>query len=231
MYLFKPILHTRCKQGFKVGYSFLYLCLFMFYLLYAIKRTGRPRTSPIMLLSCQEIAEARRLPPPPHLNPPHVAHLSHSSTPKRTKKPPCAQQESQCARRLKERIARKGGLRNLSPLPIQFDYFIVTSLAVRTFVVSVPSGITASPPLTAKQARKGHANTPNPTPRPIARPFLFLPSREMLPPIKFTNVPSVARVETKATFRTPALPQPRRFVPVTCVCTGVPALIMIYRQL
>ena len=26
------------------------------------------------------------------------------------KKPPCAQQESQCARRLKERIARKGGL-------------------------------------------------------------------------------------------------------------------------
>ena len=125
----------------------------MFYLLYAIKRTGRPRTSPIMLLSCQEIAEARRLPPPPHLNPPHVAHLSHSSTPKRTKKPPCAQQESQCARRLKERIARKGGLRNLSPLPIQFDYFIVTSLAVRTFVVSVPSGITASPPLTAKQGK------------------------------------------------------------------------------
>ena len=48
----------------------------------------------------------------------------------------------------------------------------------------------------------------------------------MLPPIKFTNVPSVARVETKATFRTPALPQPRRFVPVTCVCTGVPALII-----
>ena len=26
-----------------------------------------------------------------------------------TKKPPCAQQESQCARRLKERIARRGG--------------------------------------------------------------------------------------------------------------------------
>ena len=47
----------------------------------------------------------------PHLNPPHVAHLSHSSTPKHTKKPPCAQQESQCVRRLKERIARKGGLR------------------------------------------------------------------------------------------------------------------------
>jgi len=46
----------------------------------------------------------------PHLNPTHVAHLSHFSTPKRTKKPPCAQQESQCARRLKERIARKGGL-------------------------------------------------------------------------------------------------------------------------
>ena len=44
----------------------------------------------------------------PHLNPTHVAHLSHSSTPKRTKKPPCAQQESQCARRLKERIARGG---------------------------------------------------------------------------------------------------------------------------
>ena len=29
-----------------------------------------------------------------------------------TKKPPCAQQESQCVRRLKERIARKGGLGN-----------------------------------------------------------------------------------------------------------------------
>ena len=28
------------------------------------KRTGRPRTSPIMLLPCHEIAEARRLPPP-----------------------------------------------------------------------------------------------------------------------------------------------------------------------
>lgn len=74
------------------------------------KRTGRPRTFPIMLLPCHEIAEARRLPPPPHLSPTHVVHLSHSSTPKRTKKPPCAQQESQCARRLKERIARKGGL-------------------------------------------------------------------------------------------------------------------------
>lgn len=74
------------------------------------KRTERPRTSPIMLLPCHEIAEARRLPPPPHLTPTHVAHLSHSSTPKRTKKPPCAQQENQCARRLKERIARMGGL-------------------------------------------------------------------------------------------------------------------------
>ena len=49
----------------------------------------------------------------PHLNPTHVAHLSHSSTPNRTKKPPCAQQESQCARRLKERIAQKGGLKSL----------------------------------------------------------------------------------------------------------------------
>ena len=28
------------------------------------KRTGRPRTSPIMLLPRHEIAEARRLPPP-----------------------------------------------------------------------------------------------------------------------------------------------------------------------
>ena len=28
------------------------------------------------------------------------------------KNPPCAQQESQCVRRLKERIARKGGLGN-----------------------------------------------------------------------------------------------------------------------
>ena len=46
----------------------------------------------------------------PHIAPIHVDHLSHSSTPKHTKKLPCAQQESQCARRLKERIARKGGL-------------------------------------------------------------------------------------------------------------------------
>lgn len=38
----------------------------------------------------------------PHISPTHVAHLSHSSTPKRTKKPPCAQQESQCARRLND---------------------------------------------------------------------------------------------------------------------------------
>lgn len=74
------------------------------------KRTGRPREFPIMLLPCHEIAEARRLPPLPHLTPTYVTHFSHSFTPKRTKKPPCAQQESQCARRLKERIARKGGL-------------------------------------------------------------------------------------------------------------------------
>ena len=74
------------------------------------KRTGRPRTSPIMLLPCHEIARSKALATAPHLITPHVVHLSHSSTPKRTKKPPCAQQESQCARRLKERIARKGGL-------------------------------------------------------------------------------------------------------------------------
>ena len=74
------------------------------------KRTGRPRTSPIMLLPCHEIARSKAPATAPHLNPPHVAHLSHSSTPKHTKKPPCAQQESQCARRLKERIAQKGGL-------------------------------------------------------------------------------------------------------------------------
>ena len=42
------------------------------------KRTGRPRTSPIMLLSCHEIAEARRLPPPPHLTSTHIVHLFHS---------------------------------------------------------------------------------------------------------------------------------------------------------
>ena len=40
-----------------------------------------------------------------------------------TKKPPCAQQESQCARRLKERIARKGGLFNYSQ-----SYEIVTPI-------------------------------------------------------------------------------------------------------
>ena len=87
------------------------------------KRMGRPRTSPIMLLLCHEIAEARRLPPPPHQNTAPVVHLSHSSTPKRTKKPPCAQQESQCARRLKERIARKGGLWGL----IQITCFLSNS--------------------------------------------------------------------------------------------------------
>ena len=37
------------------------------------KRMGRPRTSPIMLLPRHEIAEVRRLPPPPHLNPTHVS--------------------------------------------------------------------------------------------------------------------------------------------------------------
>ena len=59
----------------------------------------------------------------PHLSPTHVAHLSHSFTPKRTKKPPCAQQESQCAQRLKERIARKGGLWGL----IQITCFLSNS--------------------------------------------------------------------------------------------------------
>ena len=59
----------------------------------------------------------------PHLNPTHVAHLSHSSTPKRTKKPPCAQQESQCARRLKERSTRMGWLWGL----IQITCFLSNS--------------------------------------------------------------------------------------------------------
>ena len=70
-------------------------------------------------------------------------------------------------------LPERVGLGTYPLFPIQFDYFIVTSLAVRTFVVSVPSGITASPPLIAKQARKGHASTPNLTPRPIARPFFI----------------------------------------------------------
>ena len=74
------------------------------------KRTGLPRTSLIMLLPCHEIARSKAPATVPHLNPTHVVHLFHFSTPKRTKKPPCAQQESQCAQRLKERIARKGGL-------------------------------------------------------------------------------------------------------------------------
>ena len=34
--LFKPILHARCKQGFKVGNSFLNLSLLMLYLLYEL---------------------------------------------------------------------------------------------------------------------------------------------------------------------------------------------------
>ena len=46
----------------------------------------------------------------PHLNPTHVVHPPHSSTPKHMKKPPCTQQESQCAWWLKVRIARGGGL-------------------------------------------------------------------------------------------------------------------------
>ena len=38
-----------------------------------------------------------------------------------TKKPPCAQQESQCARRLKERIARRGGLYSSIAVNISFS--------------------------------------------------------------------------------------------------------------
>ena len=52
-----------------------------------------------VLVTAPHLSSAPCSPPPP---------LSH--TPKRTKKPPGAQQESQCARRLEERIARKSGL-------------------------------------------------------------------------------------------------------------------------
>ena len=71
------------------------------------KRMGRPRTFPIILPAVSRDCRSKALATAPHLPPTYVAHFSHSSTPKRTKKPPCAQQESQCARRLKERIARK----------------------------------------------------------------------------------------------------------------------------
>lgn len=73
----------------------------------------------------------------PHLTPPHVVHLSHSSTPKRTKKPPCAQQESQCARRLKERIARRGGM------GVSNNYWYNSlSYLIRSFFIMSPISIT-----------------------------------------------------------------------------------------
>ena len=58
-----------------------------------------------------EIAEAR-LPPPPHHFPSrsHAARLHSCHHTEAHEKPPHAQQESQCVRRLKERIARMGGL-------------------------------------------------------------------------------------------------------------------------
>ena len=60
----------------------------------------------------RDTAEAKRLPPPPYLPPPHVAHLCRSyHHTKHTKKPPCAQQENQCARRLKKGLPEREDLR------------------------------------------------------------------------------------------------------------------------
>ena len=39
-----------------------------------------------------------------------IVHAEVALHTEATKKPPCAQQESQCVQRLKERIARKSGL-------------------------------------------------------------------------------------------------------------------------
>ena len=47
-----------------------------------------------------------------------------------TKKPPCAQQESQCARRLKERIARRGGA-----LFINRSQYIILKIEVFTLTI------------------------------------------------------------------------------------------------
>lgn len=75
------------------------------------KRTGRSRTSPINACAvsrdCRSKAPATAppLPQPFPCSPPHSCHHTEAY-----EKPPYAQQESQCVRRLKERIARKGGL-------------------------------------------------------------------------------------------------------------------------
>ena len=52
VFSFNPILHTRGKQGFKVGNGLLYFSLLMFYLLYAmskelLEREGRERNGEI----------------------------------------------------------------------------------------------------------------------------------------------------------------------------------------
>ena len=46
-----------------------------------------------------------------------------------TKKPPCAQQENQCARRLKERIARKGGLGRMGTTSCTTDLTVAKSFS------------------------------------------------------------------------------------------------------
>ena len=94
------------------------------------KRMGLPRTSPIMLLPCHEIARSKALATAPHLTPTHVAHLSHSSTPNRTKKPPCAQQESQCARRLNDGLPERVGF-NIN----KGNAMIITTFPVIFFIV------------------------------------------------------------------------------------------------
>lgn len=91
-----------------------------------------------------EIAEARLSRPLFH---PPTQPTNSATTPKRTKKPPHAQQESLCARRLREWITRKGGFGDgLAPIyhnatlpipPISRTAGIFIALNIRAIVLKV----------------------------------------------------------------------------------------------
>ena len=101
-----------------------------------------------------------------------------------------------------------------------------------TFGMMVLLATTAGSPLMARKAKptNGRNVTPNPTPKPIASPFLSCPSALILP----SNVivcPSTAVVERHLTVTAPALPQPLALVLSTCSITGVPRLIRMLPSL
>ena len=70
-------------------------------------------------------------------------------------------------------------------------------------------------------------NSPNPTPRPMALPFLLTPSLLIDCPIKRTTSPLTAVVESNVTDTVLGRPHPRLFVPVIWLVTGVHAAIMV----